>query len=59
MKDDLTEGLDESAVEQLIAARQAARQNKDWAEADAIRDKLTGMGVVLEDTPEGTRWRPA
>jgi len=52
-------GLDEAEVERLIAARQQARADKDWAEADAVRDQLTAMGVVLEDTPEGTRWRPA
>jgi cysteinyl-tRNA synthetase len=59
IKDDLAGDLDAGEVEDLIAARQAARQDKDWAAADAIRAKLTGMGVVLEDTPEGTRWRPA
>jgi cysteinyl-tRNA synthetase len=59
MKDDLAGDLDAAAVESLIAARQAARKNKDWAGADAIREQLTAMGVVLEDTPGGTRWRPA
>ena len=49
--------VDGDKVEELIAARQQARKDKDWARADAIRDELTEMGVVLEDTPEGTRWR--
>jgi len=46
-------------VEALIAARQAARKNKDFAEADRIRGELTDLGVVLEDTREGVRWHRA
>jgi cysteinyl-tRNA synthetase len=46
-------------VEALIAARQAARKNKDFAEADRLRDEITALGVVLEDTREGIRWHRA
>ena len=49
-------GLDEE-VEALISARQTARKNKNWAEADAIRDKLAEMGITLEDTPQGVKWK--
>ena len=49
-------GLDEE-VEALISARQAARKNKNWAEADGIRDKLNAIGIVLEDTPQGVKWK--
>ncbi|HEU4558321.1 MAG TPA: cysteine--tRNA ligase [Longimicrobium sp.] len=45
-----------SWVEERIAARQAARQAKDFATADAIRAELTERGVVVEDTAQGARW---
>ena len=46
-------------VEALIAQRQAARKEKNWAEADRIRDQLKEMGVVLEDTKDGVKWKKA
>jgi cysteinyl-tRNA synthetase len=50
-----------AAVDQLVPAmldaRQAARERKDFAEADRIRDALADAGVVVEDTPAGPRWR--
>ena len=50
-----TETLD-SDVEALIEARTNARKEKNWAEADRIRDQLKGMGIVLEDTAQGVKW---
>lgn len=44
-------------IEELIAERNLARQNKDWAKADEARNALTAMGVVLEDGANGTTWR--
>ena len=47
-----------SAEEQaLFDERQEARKQRDFARADAARARLEAMGVVLEDTPRGTRWR--
>ncbi|MFN2225316.1 MAG: cysteine--tRNA ligase, partial [Anaerolineae bacterium] len=50
---ELVEGL----VRMLIDMRQQARENRDWAQADTIRDRLAELGVTLEDGPGGTRWR--
>ena len=52
-------GLDDAAIEALIAQRNEARKNKDWAESDRIRDELKEKGIILEDGPEGTTWRRA
>lgn len=51
--------LDVAEIQRLIQARNDARKNKDWPAADAARDALTAMGVVLEDGPQGTIWRKA
>ncbi len=44
-------------VEYLIELRRQARQNKQWAQADAIRNRLSALGVTLEDGPQETTWR--
>ncbi|MBM4400416.1 MAG: hypothetical protein FJ045_00520 [Crenarchaeota archaeon] len=44
-------------AEALIKQREAARKAGNWARADALRLKLREMGVVVEDTPQGVRWR--
>ncbi|HBY40055.1 cysteinyl-tRNA synthetase [Marisediminitalea aggregata] len=48
---------DAAEIEALIKARNDARAAKDWGAADAARDKLTAMGIVLEDGAQGTTWR--
>ena len=49
--------LSEAQINEQIAARIAARQTKDYAEADRIRKELLNIGITLEDTPKGTTWR--
>ena len=49
--------LSEAAIEKRIQAREAARKARDFDQADAIRDELANLGVLLEDTPQGTRWK--
>ncbi|MDP4183385.1 MAG: cysteine--tRNA ligase [Bacillota bacterium] len=44
-------------VEELINQRQQARKDKNWKLADEIRDKLKSMGIALEDTPQGVKWK--
>jgi len=50
-------GVDVARVEALIKERQQVKLNKDYARADAIRRELKAMGVVLEDSKQGTTWR--
>jgi cysteinyl-tRNA synthetase len=49
--------LSRERIEALIQQRMAARERKDWAEADRLREELTAHGIVLEDGPGGTTWR--
>ncbi len=51
------ESSDAEKIEALIVARKEARENKDWAAADRIRDQLDAMGIVLEDKDGKTVWR--
>ncbi len=57
----LTDGQEKEVaseeIERLIAERVEARTNKNWSRSDEIRDELSGMGILLEDTPQGMRWR--
>ncbi|WP_127836823.1 cysteine--tRNA ligase [Clostridium prolinivorans] len=52
-----TKGNLEKEIEELIAKRQQARKDKNWALADKIRDELKAKGIILEDTPQGVRWK--
>lgn len=54
---DAEAGLSAEQIEALIQARNTARQERNWAEADRIRDELKAQGVVLEDNAQGTGWR--
>jgi len=51
------DGFDDAAIEAMIVKRTEARQNRDFAEADRIRDELAAKGVVLEDGSGGTSWK--
>lgn len=46
-------------IEALIAERQAARKERNFARADEIRDELLVKGIILEDTREGVKWKRA
>ena len=56
LKENSAKDIDTSLVEELIEKRQQARANKDWATADAIRDKLNEMNIIIKDTPDGITW---
>ena len=53
----IQDNLDSKQIEDLINQRNEARKNKDFETADEIRDKLTKLGIEIEDTPNGTIWR--
>mgnify|MGYP000832619097 FL=1 len=54
-----TAGLLDEEIDQLIEERNQARKDKNFARSDEIRDQLKGQGIILEDTPQGVRWRRA
>lgn len=52
-------GLTDKLMDLIISIRQMARKEKNWALADKIRDELKAAGIVIEDTPNGARWKKA
>jgi cysteinyl-tRNA synthetase len=54
-----TSGDDDARIQALIDERNAAKKSRDFARADAIRDQLAAEGILLEDTPQGVRWKRA
>ena len=48
---------DEQEIDRLVQERLEAKKRRDFAAADRIRDELAGRGILLEDTPQGTRWK--
>lgn len=53
------DGVDVERINRLVAERHLARMNRDFEHGDRIRDELAGIGIALEDGPEGSTWRPA
>src|SRR5690606_39134509 len=53
------DATDDARIQALVDERHAAKLARDFARADAIRDQLAGEGILLEDTPQGVRWRRA
>ena len=53
------EDADATYIEQMIEKRAAAKKSRDFAAADAIRDELKEKGIILEDTPQGVKWKRA
>ena len=49
--------LDEDAIDAKVAARTAAKKARGFARADAIRNELAALGIVIEDGPAGSTWR--
>jgi cysteinyl-tRNA synthetase len=55
--EELSNGMSDEKINELIELRDKARAEKDWAKADAIRDELKEKGIIIEDGKEGVRWR--
>jgi cysteinyl-tRNA synthetase len=56
-REDQQSGLSEAEIERRMAERQEARRRRDFAASDRIRDELAAQGVLVEDGPQGTRWK--
>ena len=56
-RDQASGALSDAQIDELIAARVAARKARNWIESDRIRDQLVAANIVLEDSPKGTTWR--
>jgi len=54
---DFSEGESDRKIEEMVRDRSEAREKRDWEKADAIREELRELGIMVIDTPEGTRWR--
>lgn len=53
------EGVDTKQIEKLLSERAAAKKDKNFARADEIRKELSAMGIAIEDTPQGPKWKRA
>ena len=56
-REDGQSGLSETEIERRMTERQEARRRRDFAASDRIRDELAAQGVLVEDGPQGTRWK--
>ena len=56
-REDAQSGVSEAEIERRMAERQEARRRRDFAAADRIRAELAELGVLVEDGPQGTRWK--
>jgi cysteinyl-tRNA synthetase len=56
-QEDQQTALPVAEIDRFMAARQDARKRRDFAEADRIRQELLAKGIVLEESPAGTRWK--
>jgi cysteinyl-tRNA synthetase len=52
-----TRGVTDEKIQALVEERDQAKRRRDFKRADAIRNELSGMGILLEDSKEGTRWK--
>ena len=49
--------INESRVQELVDARQTAKKARNFGEADRLREELLALGIIVEDTPQGPRWK--
>jgi cysteinyl-tRNA synthetase len=52
-----TRGVTDAQIQELVEERDQAKRRRDFKRSDAIRNELAGMGILLEDSKDGTRWK--